>query len=164
MNWDQLKTILWLRWRLTRNQTFRGSRGGGVLLVLAAILCALLLAAVCTGATAAGYFALRDVKPEVILITWTVVVLAFIFIWMLGLLIELQRSETIDLQRLMHLPVRLGQVFTVNYIASHATFSLFILVPGMIGLSLGLTFGRSWMFLLLVPLVMSVVFMVTAWT
>ena len=165
MNWDQLKTILWLRWRLSRNQLFRGSKKiGGVLVVIASILSALLVAAICTGATLAGYFALRDVKPEVVLITWTIVVLAFLFLWMLGLLIELQRSESIDLQRLMHLPVRLGQVFVVNYIASHATFSLVILVPGMIGLSLGLAFGRSPMFLLVVPLALSTVFMITAWT
>ncbi len=30
MNWDQLKTILWLRWRLTRNQMTRGKGIGGV--------------------------------------------------------------------------------------------------------------------------------------
>lgn len=164
MNWDQLKTILWLRWRLTRNQTFRGSSSGGVLLGLVAILSTLLLLSICAGATAAGYFALREVKPEGVMVTWTVVVLAFLFIWMLGLLIELQRSETIDLQRLMHLPVRLGQVFVVNYIASHATFSLLILMPGMLGLAIGLSLGRSPMFLLLVPLILSVVFMITAWT
>lgn len=164
MNWDQLKTILWLRWRLTRNQLFRGSRIGGVLVIILGVLCLLLLAAICTGATCAGYFGLRDVKPEIVLIVWTAVVLAFLFVWTLGLLVELQRSESIDLQRLMHLPVRLGQVFVINYIASHATFSLLILVPGMIGLALGLSFGRSPMFLLVVPLALSCVFMITAWT
>ena len=35
MNWDQLKTILWLRWRLTRNQW---RRSGGLGAVLAAIV------------------------------------------------------------------------------------------------------------------------------
>jgi hypothetical protein len=164
VNWDQLKSILWLRWRLTRNQLFRGSSIGGVLLVVLAFLCALLVAAMCGGATLAGYFALREAQPEVMLWVWTAAVLAFLFVWMLGLMVELQRSETIDLQRLMHLPVRLGQVFLINYVASHATFSLLLLVPGMIGLALGLTLGRSGIFVLLVPLVLSVVFMITAWT
>lgn len=164
MNWDQLKTILWLRWRLTRNQLFRGSKIGGALLIVLGVLSTSLIVALCAGATLAGYFALRDVKPEVVLAVWTIVVLVFLFVWTLGLLIELQRSETIDLQRLMHLPVRLGQVFVINYLASHATFSLLILVPGMLGLSLGLTLGRSPMFLLLVPLMLSSVFMITAWT
>ena len=26
MNWDQLRTLLWLRWRLTRNQWGRAGR------------------------------------------------------------------------------------------------------------------------------------------
>jgi len=164
MNWDQLKTILWLRWRLTRNQLFRGSRIGGVLLVVLGALCTLLLAGICAGATFAGYFALREVKPEVVLAVWTAVVLAFLFVWTLGLLVELQRSETIDLQRLMHLPVRLGQVFVINYVASHVTISLLLLVPAMLGLAIGLALSRSMMFLLVVPLLLSCVFMITAWT
>ena len=43
-------------------------------------------------------------------------------------------------------------------------FSLLLLVPGMLGLSLGLAFGRGPIFLLLVPLALSCVFMITAWT
>lgn len=164
MNWDQLKTILWLRWRLTRNQLFRGSSVGGALLILLGGLCGLLLAALCTGSIFAGYAALREAKPEVILITWTVVVIVFLFFWMIGLMAELQRSESIDLQRLMHLPVRLGQVFVLNFIASHATLSLLFMLPAMFGLALGLSFGRSAMFLLLLPLIATSVFMVTAWT
>ncbi|MEY4385127.1 MAG: hypothetical protein RLY20_410 [Verrucomicrobiota bacterium] len=164
MNWNQLKTILWLRWRLTRNQLFRGSAIGGVLLIILGFICVTAVLAICGGAAFAGFMALRTVKPEVLQAVWTVASLAFAFLWFLGLLVELQRSETIDLQRLMHLPVRLGQVFVINYIASHAVFSIFMLVPGMVGLALGLTFGRNWMFILLLPLVLSGVFMITAWT
>jgi len=164
MNWDQLKTILWLRWRLSRNQLFRGSNVGGVLLIILGIISLLLIGLICTGTTLAGYFALREVKPEIVLIVWTIAVLVFLFVWTLGLLIELQRSESIDLQRLMHLPVRLGQVFVINYIASHATFSLFILVPAMVGLTIGLALGRGLLFLLLLPLIASCVYMITAWT
>ena len=35
MNWHQLKTILWLRWRLTRNQW---AKGGGIGAAIAAIV------------------------------------------------------------------------------------------------------------------------------
>lgn len=164
MNWGQLKTILWLRWRLTRNQLFRGSGVAGALTIFLGVMCGVLLLALCAGATFAGHVALRNVKPEVILITWTVVVLVFLLFWTIGLMAELQRSETIDLQRLMHLPMRLGQVFVLNFIASHATLSLFLLLPAMFGLALGLSLGRSPMFLLLLPLIASCVFMITAWT
>jgi ABC-2 type transport system permease protein len=164
MNWSQLKTVLWLRWRLTRNQLFRGSSIGGVLLVILGVLCVGLVVTICAGTTFAGFFALRQAKPELLLMIWTGAALAFLFIWLLGLLVELQRSEAIDLQRLMHLPVRLGQVFVINYLASHAVFSIVMLVPGMVGLALGLTFGRSWMFILLLPLLACFIFMITAWT
>ena len=164
MNWEQLKTILWLRWRLTHNQLFRGSNVGGVLLILLSIVCVSLIMAICAGTTFAGFVALREVKPEAMLAVWTGAALLFFFIWTLGLLVELQRSETIDPQRLMHLPVRLGQVFVVNYLASHATFSLCFLGPGLLGLALGLVFGRGPLFLLLLPLLACFIFMITAWT
>jgi hypothetical protein len=37
MNWDQLKTILWLRSRLTRNQWARGGGIGGIIAAIVAI-------------------------------------------------------------------------------------------------------------------------------
>jgi hypothetical protein len=37
MNWEQLKTILWLRWRLTRNQWARSGGLGAVIAVLAGL-------------------------------------------------------------------------------------------------------------------------------
>jgi hypothetical protein len=83
---------------------------------------------------------------------------------MIGLLTELQRSETIDLQKLMHLPVALGQMFTVNYVVSHFTLSIVGVVPVMLGLGIGLAISRGPEMILLVPLAMSMVFMVTAWT
>jgi hypothetical protein len=83
---------------------------------------------------------------------------------MLGLLTELQRSETIDLQKLMHLPVALGQMFAVNYLVSHFTMSIIFVVPIMLGLGIGMAISRGPEMILLVPLAMSMVFMVTAWT
>ena len=50
----------------------------------------------------------REASPTVVMVVWLVITLVFLFVWMIGLLTELQRSETIDLQKLMHLPVALG--------------------------------------------------------
>src|ERR1022692_858821 len=123
MNWDQLKTILWLRWRLLCNQTRRGT--GVFAAILAVFLGVSMLglgAASFIGGLCGGLFGLADQPPQVIMLMWLVVTLFFLFFWMIGLLTELQRSETIDLQKLMHLPVALGQMFTINYVVSH--FSL----------------------------------------
>lgn len=164
MNREQLKTILWLRWRLMRNQW---SRSGGLGAVLAVIVGfgAFVMAAGCfTAALLGAAFGLSDAKPTVIMGIWFGVTAVFLFFWLLGLVTELQRSETIDLQKLMHLPVALGQLFVVNYLVSHFTLSIIIMVPVMLGLAIGLAIARGPEMALMIPLALSMVVMITAWT
>jgi len=164
MNWSQLKTILWLRWRLTRNQWARSGGLGAVIAVLAG-LGAFVMGGLCfVGALLGAAFGLPQASPLVIMGIWFGVTAAFLFFWLIGLLAELQRSETIDLQRLMHLPVALGQMFVVNYLVSHFALSIIVGVPIMLGLGIGLVFARGLEMVLLIPLALSMVFMITAWT
>jgi hypothetical protein len=166
MNWSQLKTILWLRWRLTRNQW---SKGGGLGAAIAAIVTFMTLGlsvAGLGGGFALGFFALAegDATPEAVMFVWLGLTVAFLFFWLIGLMSDLQRSETIDLQKLMHLPVLLGQIFVVNYLVSLAAISTLLFTSISIGLSLGLAFSRGPLMLVMIPLALSMVFMVTAWT
>jgi hypothetical protein len=164
MNWPQLQTILWLRWRLMCNQ---GRRSGGLGAVITVVIGigAFLLAALCfAGALLGAVFGLDKASPTVVMMVWFGVTVFFLFFWMIGLLTELQRSETIDLQKLMHLPVALGQMFVVNYLVSHFTLSIVVIVPVMLGLGIGLAIARGPEMILLIPLALSMVFMVTAWT
>ena len=164
MNWEQLKTILWLRWRLTRNQWSRGGRINAVLATLVTI-CSVVLGVICfAAALLVGIYAMNEASPLVVMAAWFGLTAVFLFIWMIGLVAELQRSETIDLQRLMHLPVALGQMFVVNYLASHLALSIILLVPAMLGLAIGLAIARGPSMLLLIPLALSMVFIVSAWT
>jgi ABC-2 type transport system permease protein len=164
MNWEQLKTILWLRWRLTRNQWVRSGGLGAIIAVMAG-LGAILMGGLCfVGSLLGAAFGLAQASPSVIMLIWFGVTTGFLFFWMIGLLTELQRSETIDLQRLMHLPVALGQMFVVNYLVSHFAISIILAVPAMTGLAIGLTIARGPKMVLLVPLALSMVFMITAWT
>jgi hypothetical protein len=64
----------------------------------------------------------------------------------------------------MHLPVALGQMFIVNYLVSHFALSIIIVVPVMLGLGIGLVIARGPEMVLLIPLALSMVFMITAWT
>lgn len=164
MNWEQLKTIFWLRWRLTRNQWARSGGLGAVLAAVIAVAAVMLGGASFVGALLGGAMGLGGAKPQVLMGIWLAITVGFLFFWLIGLVTELQRSETIDLQRLMHLPVALGQMFVVNYAASHLALSIILFVPAMIGLALGLTYSRGLTMLLLLPLAASMVFMVTAWT
>jgi ABC-2 type transport system permease protein len=164
VNWEQLRAILWLRWRLTINQFGRGGPLNAVLSVV--ILAAIVVAAVGAGigGIALGYFASRGAPPQVMLLAWDGIVLLFLAIWTAGLLVEIQRSESLDLARLLHLPVTLSQVFVINYAAAHFSPILAIMVPGMVGVCVGMVLNGGWQLLLLLPLVLGFVFMVTAWT
>lgn len=165
MNWNQVQTIFWLRWRLICNQWRRGGGALGAIVTLLLGILALWLAALSfAGGVAGGMFGLARQSPLMIMVVYLVITLCFLFFWMIGLITELQRSEAIDLQKLMHLPVALGQMFAINYLASHFAFSLIVTVPLFTGLGLGLAVRRGPEMLLLVPLAWSMVLMVTAWT
>jgi ABC-2 type transport system permease protein len=163
MNWEQFRAILWLRWRLTRNQLTRGSGIGAVIAGLAGVL--LVVGALGIGAAAAlvGTFAMKTVSPMTMMFVWDGIALAMLFIWLLSVLAELQRSESVDLTRLLHLPVSLKQVFVFNYLVSLVSLGTIVALAGMLGLSAGLTFSQGPLFLLALPLVTAFIFMVTAW-
>jgi ABC-2 type transport system permease protein len=164
MNQEQLKIILWLRWRLMCNQ-WRRSGGLGAVIAFVVGAGALALGAACfAGGLLGGIFGLRDAPPMVVMTVWFVVTACFLFFWMIGLLTELQRSETIDLQKLMHLPVALGQMFVINYLVSHFSLSIILVVPLMLGLGIGMVISRGPEMILLIPLALSMVLMITAWT
>src|SRR4030095_1677923 len=164
MNWSQFRAILWLRWRLTTNLIQRSGTVGTVFTVLLVIVALAIALGGCVCGLFLGAMLVARQPAEVILYIWDGLTLGFLFFWAIGLMTELQRSESIDLQRLMHLPVSLRQVVVFNYLASHVTLSLIVVLPAMLGLALGLVWGRGPLVLLLAPLVLSFIFMVTAWT
>jgi len=164
MNWSQLRTIIWLRWRLTRNQWSRGGKLNAVLTIIIAVIGLALGFAGCIAGLLAGTFALAKASPPVMLIVWDLIVGVFLFLWLAGVVSEIQRSETIDISRMLHLPISLRNIFMVNYLASHLTFSIILFLPAMLGLSAGLILGGRGFMVLMFPLAIGVVFMITAWT
>ena len=164
MNWEQFKTILWLRRHLTLNQFSRSGAIGQILAVIIPVAAFLVGWCAFVVGLLAGWYGLGHASPMVISMVWLGVTGGFLLFWTLGLLTELQRSESIDLQRLMHLPVRLGQVFVINFIASHFVLTIVAFVPAMSGLALGLAISRGVAMLLLIPLALAMVFMISAWT
>jgi MFS family permease len=164
MNSEQLKTILWLRWRLMCNQ-WKRTRGLGAVFAVLIGITAFSLAVLCfAGGFFGAFYELGDSSPMTVMFVWLGVTIIFLFFWTVGLLTELQRSETIDLQKLMHLPVALGQMFIINYLVSHFTLSIVVVVPAMLGLAMGLVFSRGLEMSLLIPLALGMIFMITAWT
>ncbi len=164
MDSAQFRTILWLRWRLAVNQW---TRSGGLAAIVAMLLgIGAVLSAISAFGTGllVGSSALSTASPDMLLIVWDIVVAVFLFFWIIGIASELQRSEIIDLPRLMHLPVSLRSAFLINYLASHATLSLIIVGPAMAGLIVGLVIGRGWAMSVLALPAIGLLLMVTAWT
>jgi hypothetical protein len=164
MDASQLRTILWLRWRLTQNQWSRGGALSKAISLLAAGAGTIVGVGGALGGLLAGALALGRVRPEVLLFVWDALVAAFLFFWMAGIVSDIQRSETIDIGRMLHLPVSLKHIFFINYIASHLSLVPILFVPGMLGLAVGLALGRSGFMILLPLLVIGFIFMITAWT
>ncbi len=163
MDWGQLRTIVWLRWRLTRNQWSR-NKLNAVLVMIAAV--ALLILGVVSGVSGVliGFFLLAERSPTSLLLAWDAFFGVFLFAWMIGIVSEIQRSETIDISRMMHLPTSLRDIFLVNYLASHVTISIILFLPLILGLCLGLIISGQWLMILMFPLILGLVFMITAWT
>jgi ABC-2 type transport system permease protein len=161
---QHLRAFLWLRWRLRVNQV---KRAGIVNAVLRAIL-----AAIGLGVAAAlffvfllvGLYPFADASPDVFLYAWDGLIVAFLFFWCLGLGTDLQRAESLSLDKFLHLPVSLRGAFLVNYLSSLLSVNLVLFLPAVLGLILGLVFSRGAVMLLLLPLAASFFLMVTALT
>lgn len=141
MNLQQTRALLWLRWRLTYNQFTRGS---GIAGAVAALLAALGIGSGLSlglGSVLAGAVLLSKASPFHLQIVWDALTVFVLFFWLVAILIQLQRSETIELTRLMHLPVALNEVFLLNYLASHLNLAMVITFPAMLGLAIGLALG-----------------------
>src|SRR4030065_2337238 len=104
MNWSQLRTIIWLRWRLTRNQWSRGGQLNAVLTIIITFIGLALGFASGIAGLLLGTFALSKAPPPVMLIVWDLIIGVFLLLWLAGVVSEIQRSETIDIRRRVHLP------------------------------------------------------------
>jgi hypothetical protein len=162
VNWEHLRAFIWLRWRLRVNQN---RRAGAVNVWIQRILVALglvIASVVCIGFFMAGLLLLGTPSPGVLMLVWDGVVVAFIFVWMTELLVELQRSELLAMDKFLHLPVSLNGAFLINYLGSMVSPGVIVLSAGMIGLSAGLLFSRGIAMLALFPLVASFMLAVTS--
>jgi hypothetical protein len=164
MRWAQLQGLLWLRWRLTRNQWRRSGQINAVLTLVLLVIALCLAVVGGIAGVAGGAFGLAHAAPRVSLVVWDLLVVVFLAFWTVGVVAELQRSEMLDVSRLLFLPVSLRDVFFLNYLSSHFSLSLAMILPAMLGLAVGLMFGAGLAMVLLFPLIFGFFFMITAWT
>lgn len=164
MNWQHFHALLWVRWRLLVNQMRRGGPVNAIAAGFLAVIGVLAALVMFGSFLFVGLFAFPKDYPDALLYVWDGLVVAFIFSWMIGLIIELQRSEVLSLDKLMHLPVSLKGAFLINYLSSFFSMSLIVFVPAMVALSLGVLFTWGPSMLVVLPLLAAFIVMVTALT
>lgn len=164
MNWEHLKTILWLRWRMSRNQWRRAGVFNAIVMMFIVVMALVSGGFAFFLGIAGGVFALADAEPDHLMIVWDVIIVVFLFAWLIGLVTELQRSELLSLDKLLHFPISLSGAFALNYTSSLFSLTLAVALPGMLGLSLGLVWNHGPRMLLLFPLLLAFVILVTGVT
>lgn len=164
MNTEHFRAFVWLRYRLRLNQLRRG--GVANVVILGVITAALAMTAVgsAVGGFALGLFGLDHAPAAGVMLAWDAAVGGFLFVWMIGLMADLQRSEAVSIDKVLHLPVSPSGAFAVNYLSSLVSLTLAVFLPGLVGLALGLAGSRGPWMLLALPLLAAFVFAVTAVT
>jgi hypothetical protein len=164
VTWDHLSAFLWLRWRLVVNTAKRAGAVSAAITAIVAVFALMSSLALFTGGLFFGALGMPHLPPVGRLGVWTGLVLFFLFFWTIGLLTALQRSESLALDKVLHLPVSPAGGFLVNYLSSFLSVTLILFVPGMVGLALGEVYSAGPVMLLGFPLLAAFVFALTALT
>jgi len=164
VNRHQLQAMLWMRWRILLNRLRRASKLSNILLGALLVLCALIAVGGFAFAFLIGVEELDKAEPVHILGIWLVLAVTFFFFWMSGVMVELQRSDSMSFKNLLHLPVSLGWVFLYNYLGSFVSISMLIFLPPMLGCWLALVVVKGPVMLLGFFLIAGFFGMITALT
>ncbi len=163
-NWEHFKAILWLRWRLTRNHWQRSGKINAILTLILFVSCVAVSLASFFLTLALGLLLLSNATPFHLLLISDIAIGIFIFGWLVSLLTEIQRTEMLSLEKLLHLPLRFQTAFVLNYLTSWLALPVLCFLPAALGFSLAAIYSHGILMLLVVPLLFSFVFMMTAIT
>jgi ABC-2 type transport system permease protein len=166
MNWEHLRAFLWLRSRLSANKSKRASTLSNTLSTIFMVLAVITALVAFAGSLALSCYVIAKQSPSVVMYVWDGVVAVFLFFWLVILSVELQRSELLPLEKFLHYPISVSGLFLINYVASVLSehVAVFLFIPAMLGLSLGLVIVRGVAMLWLFPLLLAFLLMVTAVT
>ncbi len=164
MNTRHFATFVWLRSRIRVNQLRRGGIANQIILALLVGMAVMAAVGLLVGGFFAGLIAMPKADAAARLLVWDGVVVAFLFMWMIGLLTDIQRSDPLTLDRFLHLPVSPSGVFVINYLSSLSSMTLLLFVAAAGGLLVGQLFAVGPVMLLGFVLLAAFVFAVTALT
>jgi ABC-2 type transport system permease protein len=164
VNPQHFRAFLWLRWRLFVNQLRRGGVANTVSLAILYFFGICFAAGLFVTLFVVGLFVLPEVSPAILMYVWDGLVVAFLFSWAVGVMVELQRSEVLSLDKFLHLPVSLRSAYLINYLSSLFSITLLVFLPAAAALGLSLVLVKGPALLWQLPLLVAFLFMVTAVT
>lgn len=162
MIWRQLYALIDVRIKLSANQqlkvgkfNFYFSRIVFTLLGIASLIS--FVAATVGGAYFFGSFSHGRCYS-----IWTSAIFAFLFYWALMLVGQLQQTETISFEKLLHLPVSVKAAFLLNYLSSYFNSAVWLCGPFLFGLCIGMVVAKGAVMLKLLYATISIFIFVTA--
>ncbi|MCX7867223.1 hypothetical protein [Limisphaera sp. VF-2] len=163
MSREQWKAVLWLRWRLLWRRLYREGPLAQFLHLFgtAMVLVGGLFFAVC--GLAVGWLVLPHVTSTALMLVWDLVSFFFTFYLVLGVLLEVQKSEPFDLSRFLYLPLRVWDVFLLNFLATLVSPVALVFTSGLIGLALGLCLAHGPRMAPFLLLTVAYIVLVQAW-
>ena len=164
MIWQHLTAFVWLRWRLLVNQWRRAGALNAVLMTIVAIAALVTAIPLLVACYALGLYAIPKATPAHLMYAWDGLIALFLLHWGIGLLIELQRTESLALSKFLHLPVSPTGAFLINYFSSLLRLTMLFYAPVMLGFALALVSAKGMPMLPVLPLVAAFLLMVTALT
>ena len=164
MNLEHFKAFIWLRWRIRLNQLKRGGLANSVILILVAVSIVVMVIGMFIGSVVIGAVTMQEASPLIVMFVWDGVIVANLFFWMIGLMTDLQRSDSLSLDKFLHLPVSLSSAFLINYLSSLFSLTMLASAPVLFGLSMGLVIAKGVAMIFLLPLCLAYLFALTAIT
>jgi hypothetical protein len=164
MNPKHLIALIRLRYQLTMNQIKKAGKVNYIISII--VISVVLLASGFSFFVGAigGSFWFQSASANALLVTWNILILLFLVLWMIGLMVELQQTELMSIDKLLHLPISLRGAFFLNYTSSFINTSFILFTPLMLGLAVGMTIAKGWTMLISIPLIFAFLFVVTTLT
>ena len=147
---------------MSYNQWSKAGKVNAILSTVFAVLAGLVAIGSFALTVLAGNWLLGSLTPNHHLMVWLAIVGVLLFSWSIGLLAEVQQSELLSLENLLHLPVSLKGAFFLNYMTSWFSLTVSFFLPIILGLCISLPMVHGKMMLWVTPLAFGFLFMVTA--
>lgn len=138
---DHFQTFLWLRWRIRINQLRHGSTLGKALAAILLATVGIAVVVLFASGTVVGAIVPRYFPRDYYFLMWDGLVAIFVLFWVIHVVTDLQRSDAITFDRILHLPVTFGQVFAINYLSSLANIHFLCLSSASFGFLFGSCFS-----------------------